>query len=95
MNLEIFRHSREILALIDRVKPLNDPLYALLTDRWSCGCVFGELLKNHVLLPGRSTNHQLQVIFMVLINIARLSFVPESISHNTIISVSMIILESF
>uniref|UniRef100_A0A8R1XYU3 Protein kinase domain-containing protein n=1 Tax=Onchocerca volvulus TaxID=6282 RepID=A0A8R1XYU3_ONCVO len=34
--------------------------------RWSCGCVFGELLKNHVLFPGRTTHHQLQLVINIL-----------------------------
>ncbi|VDN82842.1 unnamed protein product [Brugia pahangi] len=36
------------------------------TDRWSCGCVFGELLKNHVLFPGQTTNQQLQLVINIL-----------------------------
>uniref|UniRef100_A0A915PQM0 Protein kinase domain-containing protein n=1 Tax=Setaria digitata TaxID=48799 RepID=A0A915PQM0_9BILA len=35
-------------------------------DRWSCGCIFGELLKNHVLFPGRTTNQQLQLVINIL-----------------------------
>ncbi|KAK6108176.1 Protein kinase domain family protein [Brugia pahangi] len=35
-------------------------------DRWSCGCVFGELLKNHVLFPGQTTNQQLQLVINIL-----------------------------
>uniref|UniRef100_F1L6G3 Glycogen synthase kinase-3 n=1 Tax=Ascaris suum TaxID=6253 RepID=F1L6G3_ASCSU len=45
---------------------LGSSRYRCEIDRWSCGCVFGELLKNHVLLPGRSTNHQLQLIIEIL-----------------------------
>uniref|UniRef100_A0A1I7VDD4 Protein kinase domain-containing protein n=1 Tax=Loa loa TaxID=7209 RepID=A0A1I7VDD4_LOALO len=35
-------------------------------DRWSCGCVFGELLKNHVLFPGQTTNQQLRLVINIL-----------------------------
>ncbi|KAM3717316.1 Glycogen synthase kinase [Dirofilaria immitis] len=40
---------------------LGSVRYRCEIDRWSCGCVFGELLKNHVLFPGRTTHQQLQI----------------------------------
>ncbi|KAL3985322.1 Protein kinase domain family protein [Acanthocheilonema viteae] len=36
------------------------------SNRWSCGCVFGELLKNRVLFPGQTTNQQLRLIINIL-----------------------------
>ncbi|EJW86690.1 CMGC/GSK protein kinase [Wuchereria bancrofti] len=46
---------------------LRPPVFSLLDAyRWSCGCVFGELLKNHVLFPGQTTNQQLQLVINIL-----------------------------
>lgn len=45
---------------------LGSTNYGCSIDRWSCGCVFGELLKNNVLLPGRNADCQLQLIIDVL-----------------------------
>ncbi|OZC09735.1 phosphoprotein phosphatase 1 domain protein [Onchocerca flexuosa] len=45
---------------------LGSVRYRCEIDRWSCGCVFGELLKNHVLFPGRTTHHQLQLVINIL-----------------------------
>ncbi|VDK65161.1 unnamed protein product [Onchocerca ochengi] len=45
---------------------LGSVQYRCEIDRWSCGCVFGELLKNHVLFPGRTTHHQLQLVINIL-----------------------------
>uniref|UniRef100_A0A0R3RKA1 Protein kinase domain-containing protein n=1 Tax=Elaeophora elaphi TaxID=1147741 RepID=A0A0R3RKA1_9BILA len=45
---------------------LGSTRYRCEIDRWSCGCVFGELLRNHVLFPGQTTNNQLQLIMKIL-----------------------------
>ncbi|VDN06090.1 unnamed protein product [Thelazia callipaeda] len=45
---------------------LGSVQYRCEIDRWSCGCVFGELLKNHVLFPGRTTNDQLRLVINIL-----------------------------
>uniref|UniRef100_A0AC35TS83 Protein kinase domain-containing protein n=1 Tax=Rhabditophanes sp. KR3021 TaxID=114890 RepID=A0AC35TS83_9BILA len=37
--------------------------YKSKVDVWSCGCVLGELMKGSILLRGRSTINQLQLIF--------------------------------
>lgn len=36
------------------------------SDTWSCGCVFGELLKGGIILAGKSSNNQAEVIFDML-----------------------------
>ncbi|CAJ0949973.1 unnamed protein product, partial [Mesorhabditis belari] len=36
--------------------------YGTEVDVWSCGCVFGEMLAGRTLLPGRNSEHQLDLI---------------------------------
>lgn len=35
-------------------------------DVWSSGCVLGEMLRGHVLFPGRDSKHQLRLIIDAL-----------------------------
>jgi len=45
---------------------LGATLYSSAIDMWSGGCIFGELLLHKPLLPGKSEEHQLQLICELL-----------------------------
>ncbi|PIC52650.1 hypothetical protein B9Z55_002666 [Caenorhabditis nigoni] len=45
---------------------LGSKRYGCEIDIWSCGCVFGELLKGRVFLAGKSSVNQVEVIFDAL-----------------------------
>ncbi|CAD6188388.1 unnamed protein product [Caenorhabditis auriculariae] len=42
---------------------LGARIYGPEIDVWSCGCVFGELLKGAVFLPGRNSSNQAELVF--------------------------------
>ncbi|KAJ3391758.1 Cyclin-dependent kinase 10 [Chytriomyces hyalinus] len=47
---------------------LGERLYTEASDMWSAGCIFGELLKNAPLLPGKVEPHQFELIIALLGN---------------------------
>ncbi|CAD5234379.1 unnamed protein product [Bursaphelenchus xylophilus] len=57
---QVTRFYRPPELLLDAV------FYSPLVDVWSAGCVFGEMLRGHVLLPGRDSKHQLRLVIEAL-----------------------------
>ncbi|CAI5449708.1 unnamed protein product [Caenorhabditis angaria] len=45
---------------------LGSKNYGSEIDIWSCGCIFGELLKGAVFMAGRTSNNQAELIFELL-----------------------------
>lgn len=56
--------SHEIVTLWYRAPEIlkNEPPYTTGIDIWSVGCVFAELLLRTALFPGRSNEHQLELV---------------------------------
>ncbi|CAD5229414.1 unnamed protein product [Bursaphelenchus okinawaensis] len=57
---QVTRFYRPPELLLDAV------YYSPLVDVWSGGCVLGEMLRGHVLFPGRDTKHQLRLVIEAL-----------------------------
>lgn len=63
-----FGMTRQIVTLWYRAPEvlLGEILYKSSLDVWSIGCIFGELILNEVLFPGKSEIDQLSKIFCIM-----------------------------
>lgn len=53
--------------------PLDSQEYSTAVDMWSVGCIFGELLTQKPLFPGKSEIDQINKVFKVSVGLACLT----------------------